>query len=339
MAGSLLILASKLGYQTRAFAEAAAELGLTVAYGTDRCHVLEDPWRDRALPLRFDDPEAASLEMVEFARNNPISGVVALGDRPVPAAARACSVLGLPFHSSAAADICRDKYKSRTVLQRAGMMVPHFFRVPLDAPFPATAPFAAPWVLKPLALSGSRGVIRANDEAEARRAFARIRALLRSPEVRALRETSNDFIQVEQYVEGVEVATEAVMEHGELKLLAVFDKPDPLTGPYFEETIYVTPSRLPDLDQGRLQEALRAAASALGLWHGPVHAEMRIAPGGGIFILEIAARCIGGLCARSLRFSHEADLPAGSRVSLESLLVRLALGHPVGSYQREPEAS
>lgn len=365
---TLLILASKLGYQTRAFADAATELGVDVTYGTDRCHQLNDPWGDQALPLHFEDPEASANQIIKFARTKPLAGIVALGDRPTPTAARACAALGLPFHSIAAADACRDKYNSRTVLRGAGLQVPSFIRLRATSDQLLTTPLPFPWVLKPLSLSGSRGVIRANKIDEAHAAFERIRALLRSPEIGALREPSSDFIQIEQYVDGIEVAIEALVERGELKLLAIFNKPDPLTGPYFEETIYVTPSRLPASVQQQIESTLRHAVKALGLWHGPVHAEIRIgrdegSGAGNLWIMEVAARCIGGLCARSLRFTEEKDgrgtasavpitdlhteaLAAegdsetrSEDVSLENLLTRLALGQPVDHLEREQQAS
>jgi len=345
---TLLILASKLGYQTRAFAEAAGELGLRMAYGTDRCHILEDPWGDQALPLHFENPEESARQIVEFARTTPLGGVLALGDRPTPTAARACAALGLPFHSVAAADACRDKYRSRTVLHEAGLRIPPFVRVPIGkevetrraAPLPSV-PFPLPWVLKPLSLSGSRGVIRANTLEEAQTAFERIGALLRSPDIRVLREASSEFIQIEQYVPGIEIALEALVERGQLKLLAIFDKPSPLTGPYFEETIYVTPSRLPLRAQQEIEQKLSKAVAALGLEHGPIHAEMRLELEGetarNLSIMEVAARCIGGLCARSLRF-FDPRMP-GELISLESLLVRLALGQSTRHFVREQQAS
>ncbi len=375
MPSTLLILASKLGYQTRAFAEAAAELGLNVAYGTDRCHQLADPWGDHALPLQFEDPEASARQVVEFARATPLAGVVALGDRPTPTAARACAALALPFHPASAADVCRDKYSSRTVLRQAGLSVPDFARLPITAELASACATAAgqsisfplPWVIKPLSLSASRGVIRADTRALAAAAFERVRALLRSPEVAALRDPASAFIQVEQYVPGVEVAVEALVERGQFKLLAIFDKPDPLTGPYFEETIYVTPSRLPAAVQQQIAEAVSGAVRALELRHGPLHAELRIelepasTTARHLWIMEVGARCIGGLCARSLRFVTEPQsgtaassapevkiLPPSPEkgedstqgaVSLESLLVRLALGHRVSGYVREPQAS
>src|SRR5437868_5845346 len=134
----LLLLATKTGYQTRAFADAAQQLGLQVVYGTDRCHMLEDPWGDQALPLHFEDPAASAQQIIEFARQHPIHAIVALGDRPTPTAARASEVLGLPFHPAVAADVCRDKYRSREKLRASGLNVPAFVRLPIGTNTPAS---------------------------------------------------------------------------------------------------------------------------------------------------------------------------------------------------------
>jgi biotin carboxylase len=219
-------------------------------------------------------------------------------------------------------------------------------RVPAFASFPVdqdprellrsgALPADFPCVLKPLALSASRGVIRADDPDQFIRAFECIRALLRSPEVQVLREDTSHFIQVEVYVEGEEIAVEGLMERGRLKVLAIFDKPDPLVGPFFEETIYVTPSRLEAETQAQAVEALERAAKALGLYHGPLHAELRI-NARGVWVLEVAARSIGGLCSRALRFCSPS---LGETISLEELIIRLALGEDVDKIRREPLAS
>ena len=263
-------------------------------------------------------------------------------------AARACRTLGLPGHPPEAADICRDKYRSRERLRGAGLAVPSFIRFALGAD-PARIlnssglPFGFPCVLKPLSLSASRGVIRADNPGQFVRAFERIRSMLRSREVQVLRENLSNFIQVEAYIEGTEVAVEGLMERGQLKVLAIFDKPDPLSGPYFEETIYVTPSRLGAEVETAIIAVLRRAVDALGLWHGPLHAELRLSPESlvsgdpaGLFVLEIAARSIGGLCSRALRFSSSAG---GELFSLEEMLIRLALGERVNEVQRETAAS
>ena len=150
-----------------------------------------------------------------------------------------------------------------------------------------------------------------------------------------LREETSDFIQVETYIEGAEIAVEAIVDHGRLRVLAIFDKPDPLTGPFFEETIYVTPSRMSREGQQRIVETLGKATAALGLYHGPVHAELRI-NSGCIWVMEVAARSIGGLCSRALRF----EIPlVHKEVSLEELLIRLMLGLDVSRLYREDAAS
>jgi biotin carboxylase len=192
-----------------------------------------------------------------------------------------------------------------------------------------------PCVLKPLALSASRGVIRADTAEEFVHAFERIRALLKSPEVGVLREDTSNFIQVETYIEGAEVALEAIVDRGRLRVLAIFDKPDPLNGPFFEETIYVTPSRHSTEIQRDIIRTLAMAVAALGLYHGPVHAEFRVNPGG-VWVMEVAARSIGGLCSRALCF----QIPlVDKEVSLEELLIRLMLGLDVSRIYREDAAS
>jgi biotin carboxylase len=336
----LLLLTTTTGYQTREFVRAAEKIGLEVVFGSDRCHRLDDPWRDGALPLKFEKPDDAARKIVEFARAKPLDAVVALGDGTPPAAARACQDLNLPYHSPAAADTCRDKYRSRERLRETGLNVPEFTRFQLDADPRAivagdTPPTGFPCVLKPVALSASRGVIRADDPETFVAAFGRIGSLLNSPDVRAMRQATSDFIQVESYIDGVEVAVEGLMERGELRVLAVFDKPDALSGPYFEETIYVTPSGLARQSQARVIQTLEDAVRALGLYHGPLHAELRI-NGEGIWVMEVAARCIGGLCSRALRFTSATP---NANLTLEELIIRLALGQDVSVFSRERAAS
>jgi biotin carboxylase len=316
---TVLLLCTTTGYQARAFAVAAARLGLRLVFGTDRCHVLEDPWRDGALPLRFEDAEASARKIVEYSRTQGLDAVMAVGDLPTATAARAAQALGLPAHPPLAADLCRDKHRSRACLRAAGLQVPGFQRFDRGLDPHQLAPAVSfPCVLKPLTLSGSRGVIRADNPAEFAAAFARIAKLLANPDV--ARDPASQFIQVEEYIDGVEVAVEGLADGGQAQVLAIFDKPDPLAGPYFEETIYLTPSRLPAAAQRQIRAALERAAEALGLGHGPLHAEMRL-NARGVWLLEVAARPIGGLCARSLRF--QGGMP------LEELLLRHTLGEKV----------
>jgi len=327
----LLLLCTTTGYQTRAFAEAAAGLGVEVVFGTDRCKVLEDPWGDGALALRFEDARRSAGVIVDYARANPLDGVVAVGDRPTPTAAWACQALGFLHNSPEAAEACRDKYQSRERLRAAGLRVPAFTRFQVDDdPRAIAREVEFPCVLKPLALSASRGVIRADTPEEFVAAFERIRALLRSREVQVLREETSNFIQVERFIPGREVALEGLLERGRLKVLALFDKPDPLDGPFFEETLYVTPSRLPAETQKEIVAAVGQACKALGLSHGPLHAELRLNREGP-WVLEVAARSIGGLCARALRFE--------GGTSLEKLIIRQALGEDVSGSAREGAAA
>lgn len=336
----LLLLTTTTGYQTRAFVRAAEKLGLAVVFGTDRCHVLDDPWQDGALALKFENPDEAAGKIVESARRRPVHGIVALGDSTPPAAARAAQALGLLFHRPETSDICRNKYRSRQRMQECGLSVPRFVRFPIGADPEdivklGVAPIGFPCVLKPLALSASCGVIRANNAEEFISAFQRIRSLLRSPEVRARGDEACDYLQVEEYIEGEEIAVEGLVDRGRLKVLAVFDKPDPLVGPFFEESIYVTPSRLPLETQAVVMEELRRAVQALGLHHGPLHSELRINTRGA-WILEVAARSIGGLCSRALRFRSPDQ---GESISLEELIIRLALGEDVETIRREEAAA
>jgi biotin carboxylase len=309
----LLLIGATTGYQTRIFADAAARLGFDLVLATDRCHVLDDPWRDQALALRFEDPEGAAATLRAKA---DVSGIVAVGDRPAYIAALAAQRLGIPFNSPDSVLASRNKFLARERFRRAGLPVPDFQRVPL-AEGPEGPAHAAPYpcVLKPLGLSASRGVIRANHPGEFIAAFRRIEALLGDPDIQRLHDDQDRFIQVESFIEGREFALEGILTQGRLRVLALFDKPDPLNGPFFEETIYLTPSRLNDATQHEIVGATASAVRALDLTHGPIHAEMRVNPRG-VWMLEVAARPIGGLCARVLS-------------GLEELILRHAAGEDV----------
>jgi biotin carboxylase len=324
----LLLFAATTGYQTRIFADAAKRLGLDVTLATDRCHVLEDPWGDHAIPVRFEDPGACRDAVVGLG---PFDAIAAVSDRPTLAAALTAGALGIPYNSPASVAAARDKYLARQLYQAAGLPVPAFQRLSLQAdPHAAAARAPYPCVLKPLGLSASRGVIRANDAAEFVAAFQRIKALLESVDVAILREEQHGFIQVESYIEGREFAIEGLLTDGRLQVLAIFDKPDPLEGPFFEETIYVTPSRAGRDVECALIAATQRAVTALGLTRGPVHAELRY-DGTSAWILEIAARPIGGLCARALRL--------GDGMPLEELILRHALGQDVANARLADGAS
>ncbi len=304
MTKHLLLFAATTGYQIRVFADAARRIGAKVTLATDRCHILDDPWGDDAIPVKFDRV-ADSLAVLRECRLH-VDGVTAVGDRPAVLAAAAAGMFGVPFHSHAAALACHDKHVSRSLYQAAGMQVPEFFIAGVDeAPEEVAARAMYPCVLKPLGQAASRGVIRANNAAEFTAAFRRIVRMGQTE------------VQVEAYIPGREFAVEGVVTRGELQVIAIFDKPDPLEGPYFEETIYVTPSREPAAVQAALVETAAQAVRAIGLSHGPVHAELRYNDSGA-WILEVHARPIGGLCARAVRLADG--------IPLEEMLLVHALG-------------
>src|SRR3981189_554419 len=318
----LLLFTGKLGYQTRSFEESARKLGVELVYVTDRCHQLEDPWGDRAIAVHFENPEVAAYTVMESLRGQDVDGILALGDRPAVAAAYAARGLGISHNHPAAVEACRNKLRMREIFREAGLRVPWFRNLPINpTPEPSLLGISYPCVLKPLSLSASQGVVRANNREEFLAAAARVRRLLESPEIRSTREPNLDLMLVEGYIPGREVAVEGLLSDGTLRVLAIFDKPDPLEGPYFEETIYVTPSRLPEKEQSAVEQCARDAARALGLSQGPIHAEFRI-NGHGVWPLEIAPRPIGGLFARALRFLLG---PEKELIRLEELLMRQAL--------------
>jgi biotin carboxylase len=328
----LLILASKLGYQTRSFAEAARRLGIEVVFASDRCHQLDDPWSDGAIAAHFDQPEATARQIVQQTLVRPIDGLIALGDRPTTTAAHVARALRISYNSPAAVENCRSKLRQREILRDAGLSVPGFFSFRLDKPVEKILPRVQfPCVVKPMRLAASQGVIRANNAEEFLLAVGRIKALLKSPEIQVTREEDLDRVLVERYISGTEVAVEGLLTRGKLRVLAIFDKPDPLEGPYFEETIYVTPSRQSEAMQERIVDCAAETVRALGLTHGPVHAEFRINESGP-WILEASPRPIGGLCSRALRFGPD-------RILLEELLVRHAMKLPGSDLDREDDAS
>ena len=311
----LLLLGSITGYQTRTFAQAAQRLGLEVVLGTDQCKQLDDPWGDHAITVRFQQPEGYARRL---AMEGPFDAVLAVGDHPTLLAAMTAERLGIRHNSPASVRAAKNKYLARQLFRGAGLNVPGYFRIRLGAeswPEPSY-----PCVLKPLGLSGSRGVIRADNPRQFRDAFQRIARLLETVDIRRLKEEHNRYVQVEDFIEGHEFALEGILTAGRLQTLAIFDKPDPLDGPLFEETIYVTPSRAGTEVEEKIAATTQRAAQALGLEAGPVHAEMRV-NAQGVWMLEVAARPIGGLCSQALHF--EPGIP------LEELILRHATGQDI----------
>jgi biotin carboxylase len=330
----VLLLATTTGYQTRMFAAAAERHGIELVYATDRCDQIEDPWGDHAIPVRFHEEWRSVDGLLKALETRPVTGIIAVGDRPTVMAAQVARLLDLPGHPPEAAAAARDKRIAREKFRAAGLLVPQSFAVPMGIDSFSVLPRVTfPAVLKPTVLSGSRGVIRVDDPLSFAAAFDRIRTLLSSDEVKELRDPESDVIQVEEYIAGAEYAFEGLLDRGQLRPIAIFDKPDPLEGPFFEETIYVTPSQIDSGIQEQITVAVRRAAQALGLHHGPIHAECRV-NSRGPYILEVAARPIGGLCAKTLRFECR-----GERIGFEELLLLHAAGEHTEEWRREHLAS
>jgi biotin carboxylase len=313
-------------YRAGAFLSAARQLHLDVVVGIDLPETLSEYWHV-PLGLDFADQAASLKTIVEYAREHPLAAVLSVDDSASELAARACAALSLPHNSPQAAEAARDKLLMRTLMARGGAPCPVFRPFALSAdPRWIAERVSYPCVVKPLRLSGSRGVIRANDSSEFVAAFARLKRLLLG-EGNAEFETS---ILVEDFIPGFEVALEGILTRGELKVLALFDKPDPLDGPFFEETIYVTPSRLAGDVQAEIARCVSVASASLGLREGPVHAELRVNERGP-WMLEIAGRSIGGLCSTVLDF--------GAGMCLEELILRHAIGEEVANIERESAAA
>ena len=326
----LLLLLPTRTYRAEAFLAAARCLHVSVTIGSERRP--EEPTNSAGelLPLDVQDPQTAAPIAVAFAQQHPIDAVIGVDDVTAVTAAAIAQAIGLPHNSVASVTAARNKRLMRELLSGQGILVPCHRVFPLDGdPREFTKQIVYPCVVKPLILSASCGVIRANDEEEFSGAFRRVGALLTNLGL-VERDEQARWILVEDFVPGIEVALEGLLTQGTLQPLAMFDKPDPLNGPFFEETIYITPSRLSsDLQQNVIACAARTA-EALGLREGPVHGEFRVNEKG-VWVIEFAARAIGGRCSRTLSFA--------SGMSLEELILRHALRMPLPPITKQKQAA
>ena len=333
----VVLLLPSATYRTD-FVDAAEALGVEVVVASNFRQAMASDMGDRAIVVHFSDIPAAVEVIAALHDRQPIHAVVAVDEQGVAVAAAASARLGFFHNPASAVAATRDKLHLRRSLQSAGVAQPafaaHFPADPGEGAFHCVEAVGGfPVVVKPLHLSGSQGVIRVDDAISLLPTIARVRGIACAP---------TDPVVIEKYVPGVEVAVEGLMRNGVLEALAVFDKPDPLVGPYFEETIYVTPSRLPESVVELVVALVAEAVHAIGLVEGPIHAEVRIdgstddgADHGvatpRLWIIEVAGRSIGGLCARTLRF--------GLGISLEQVILRHALAMPLPKLRRERIAS
>jgi len=348
----LLLLLPTVTYRTVAFVEAARRLGVVVTVASERPSTFERANPAGLVTFDFADPAHAAEQARAFARTHLVHGVVAVDDDTAVVAAAIAEELGLRGNPVAAARAARDKHRQRQLLAAAGVAVPRFELLPTAAdPERAARGASYPCVLKPLCLSASRGVIRADAPEAFIAAFERLKRILEKAgcEMRdaegagqhasRIPPPASRSILVEEFVPGREVAVEGLVTHGALHVLAIFDKPDPLDGPFFEETIYVTPSRLARTAQQEIAACAQAAVTALGLREGPIHAEVRHNHRGA-WLIELAARPIGGRCSGALRFdTRETGKGKGETLSLEEIIIRHALDMPIPTLEREAQAS
>ena len=327
----VLLLFARTSYRAEAFLEAARRLGVDVTVGSNHRQALADFAPGATLTLGFTDVARSSATIVRFAADYPLAAIVAAGDDFTPLAAAASEALELTHHPSQAVRRARNKALMRERLSEAGFSSPWFRTTRLDEePAAVASKIEFPCVLKPLALSASRGVIRVDTPEQFVRAWQRIRGILEQDDVVGRIGRLASELLIEAYLPGREVALEGIVSAGELRTLAVLDKPDLMDGPFFEETILVTPSRFPEQVQEDIVSLVSRCAAHLGLSDGPIHAELRV-DADRISLLEIAPRSIGGRCSRILRFEPDK--------SLEELILRHSLGMPHDDFLREPGAA
>jgi biotin carboxylase len=301
----LLLLCPTRTYRAEAFVHAARRLDIELSIASEEPSALSHLVPD-ALPFfDFDRREAATAFTAEFGDRYGFDAVVPVDDQATLTAAWIAEAAGLDGSPPDAVYATMNKYETRRRMRAAGMDTPAYHLAPIDdgadaLPALPSGALDYPVVVKPLMLAASRGVIRANNAGELADAFTRTAAIARAVDTPADAQ-AREHILVEEFVPGWEVAVEGLVTDGRLQVLAIFDKPDPLEGPYFPETFYVTPSRLDRHTRERIVATTRDAVTAMGLTHGPVHAELRGDEERAVLI-EIAARSIGGLCSKVLRF-------------------------------------
>jgi len=292
---------------------AAKKLGIAIKIASHGEHSLVNEIAE-GIHINLDSTEAAVNTIVSSSAKYNFCGIVAADDKATEIVAKAAKALNLPHNPPDAVHLTRWKHKARKVLEQAGLPVPrHWVATFSDIRKDKLPDISFPCVIKPLNLSASRGVIRCNNEKELKEAAERVSKIVENQnEV-----DSKSKALIESFIPGKEVALEAILQQGKLVPIAMFDKPDPLNGPYFEETYYVTPSRLTRSQQHKITLTIESACAAYGLTTGPVHAELRI-NGDELYIIEIAARTIGGECAKLVEFA--------SNRSLESIVIEYAMG-------------
>ncbi len=323
----ILLLTTTRSYRDAAFIAAAQDLGIEIVQAVNMPKQLLKSWPD-GFGIDFGDLDDSKATITKFHQSMPLRAILSVDDSGSILAAVASEAIGLAHNSVHAARATQDKLVMRQLLDQSDVKSPAFSEYTTGTSLSnIISAVGFPCVVKPRSLNGSRGVIRADNREQLNAAIERTSKLIRS--VQGLTASAAVSVLIESYIPGQEVALEGLLDEGSLHLLALFDKPDPLEGPFFEETIYLTPSRLPEYIQQAIASAVARAAAAIGLETGPVHAECRLyrdEP----WIVEIAGRSIGGLCSHVLQF--------GAGCSLEEVILRQACAMDFQDLSRSKEA-
>lgn len=327
----VLLLLPTTTYRTKAFIEAALKIGVDIVAATEQPSTLVAQNPEGLLTLDFFDPERAARRTSDYAAQHKVDAVIPVDEDTAVIASSIAESLDLEHNSVESTRAAKNKHLMREILRRAQVPVPRYWHISLDEnPLDIAARVSYPCVIKPVFLSTSRGVMRADTREELVAAIARLGRIVSLPHIARRGGKLAREALIEEFIPGFEVAVEGLVTDGRFRALAIFDKPDPLNGPFFEETIYVTPSRLSSEVRQRIIDTTAAATRAMGMTKGPVHAELRVNDDGP-WVIEVAARAIGGLCSRALRF--------GEKSSLEEVLIRHALGEDVSHIEREARAA
>ncbi|MFV2059405.1 MAG: ATP-grasp domain-containing protein [Gammaproteobacteria bacterium] len=321
----ILLIAPHGSYRTFAFINAARQKGIEVLIASEGKHSVVSAYSE-GLHIKFDEPDLAIKKMLHEASKNPFTAVIGTDDSTTELAAKVSKILGLEHNEPMSVEIAKRKDLARTCLRDADVKIPNFVIINIaQDSVEQISNIKFPVVVKPIGLSGSLGVIRVDDEQALEKTCRRVATIIRQD--KKLSAENYQYLLLEEFIAGDEIAVEGILIDEKFTLLSIFDKPDPLNGPYFEETYYITPSKLTESQQQELIATLQSACDAYGLRHGPIHAECRINEDG-IWVIEIAARTIGGLCGRLLQF--------GTGLSLEELVLAHAIGESIPTIEQLP---
>lgn len=311
---SLLLIAPHGSYRTMRYLQAASRLDLNVIIVSEGEHSIVSEYA-QGVHVKFEHPDLALEIILKETINHNIAVVIGTDDSVVELASKVAKHCGLEHNDVNAARLARRKDLARDALKANNTPVPDFQLVSLDELLTGRNVQSFPLVIKPIALSASRGVIRVNNQSELLDAARRVTKLL--AQQTDLEPIEKQSVLLEEYIHGEEIAIEGIVDNGRFQLLTIFDKPDPLYGPFFAETFYITPTRLDSEAIDKVCQVVQSACDAYGIKTGPVHAECRLRDAQ-VYLIEMAARTIGGLCSDILEY--------GLGCTLEDIVLKQAIG-------------